>query len=321
VAKTVNNMPYRKFGRTDLAISEVGFGAWGIGGLAYGSADQQESLRALALAEELGCNFVDTAMVYGTSEATIGEFLRGRRDKWIVATKYSGQKPGMSATLDEQLKSLGTDYVDLYQIHWVPKDPAQALYEELYRLRKAGKVRYVGVSLSSAADIDYVIDHTQLDSVQLPFSLLDPLPFLARADRLRRSGLAVIARSSLKEGFLTGKFTRDTVFQDPNDQRSKWPRERIAKTVEQVERLRFLEPEQGSMVAAAIRYPLSFPEISTVILGTMNTMQAQSNFGEIPGGRLTSASLARVAAIQDELGLWGFRERLMRQWRRAFPGD
>ncbi len=315
VAKTVRNMPYRKFGRTDMSVSEVGFGAWGIGGQAYGSADQQESLRALALAEELGCNFVDTAMVYGTSEATIGEFLRGRRDKWIVATKYSGQQPGMTATLESQLKTLGTDRIDLYQIHWVPKDPAQPLYEELYRLKKAGKVRYVGVSLSSPADIDYVIDHTQIDSVQLPFSLLDPLPFLARARQFGARDLAVVARSSLKEGFLVGKYTPDTKFSDPNDQRSKWPQERIAAVVEQVEKFRFLETGHGSMVAAAVRYPLSFPQISTVIMGTMTVNQAQENFGRFPGGRLSEAELQRVSALQDELGLWGVKERILRSLR------
>ncbi|MBK9253797.1 MAG: aldo/keto reductase [Proteobacteria bacterium] len=315
VGKKVGDMPYRKFGRTDLEVSEVGFGAWGIGGQAYGSADQQESLRSLARAEELGCNFVDTALVYGNSELTIGEFLRGRRSKWIVATKYSGQKPGMTATLEDQLRRLGVDYVDLYQIHWVPKDSGQSLYEELYRLKKSGKVRYVGVSLSTPADVDYVLDHTMLDSVMLPFSLLDPLPFLARARQFGARDLAVVARSSLKEGFLVGKYTPDTKFSDPNDQRSKWPQERIAAVVDQVEKFRFLESGHGSMVAAAVHYPLSFPQISTVIMGTMSVIQAEENFGRLPGGRLSEAELQRVAAMQDEMGLWGMRERILRALR------
>ena len=308
-------MPYRKFGQTDLVVSEVGFGAWGIGGQAYGSSDQQEALRALGRAEELGCNFVDTALVYGTSELTIGEFLRGRRGKWIVATKYSGQKPGMTATLEEQLRRLGTDHVDLYQIHWVPKDPGQPLYEELYRLKKSGKVRYVGVSLATPTDVDYVLDHTMLDSVMLPLSLLDPLPFLARARQIGARGLAVIARSTLKEGFLVGGYTRDTRFTDPNDQRSKWPSERIAAVVDQVEKFRFLESEHGSMIAAAVGYPLSFPQISTVIMGTMTVSEAEGNFGKFPGLRLTEAELQRVADLQDKMGLWGIRERVLRALR------
>ena len=104
----------------------------------------------------------------------------------------------------------------------------------------------------------------------------------------------MIARSSLKEGFLAGGYSRDSRFTDPNDRRSAWPQERIAALVDQVEQFRFLEAEHGSMVAAAARYPLSFDEVSTVIMGTMNVEQARSNFGEIPGGRLSAAAMARM---------------------------
>ena len=88
-------MPYRRFGATGLEVSEVGFGAWAIGGKAYGSVDNAESLRALARAQELGCNLVDTAMVYGESEVVLGQFLKGRRNRWILATKYSYQPAGI----------------------------------------------------------------------------------------------------------------------------------------------------------------------------------------------------------------------------------
>lgn len=295
------SMPYRRFGATGLRVSEVGFGAWAIGGKAYGAVDRQDSLRALARAEELGCNLVDTAMVYGDSEVVLGEFLRGRRSRWIVATKYSGQAAGMTATLDQQLARLGTDFVDFYQLHWVPED--QRVFDELYELKRVGKVRFVGVSLYSANDIDYVIDHSMIDGVQLRFSLLDPDPFLTRIARLRQSGLAVLIRSTLKEGFLTGKFKRDATFPAADDQRHGWSAAQIAKTVDDVERFRFLESEARSMVRAAVAYPLSFPEVSTVLLGTKTVAQAESNFGEIPGARLSTANLRRVLALQDELDL------------------
>jgi aryl-alcohol dehydrogenase-like predicted oxidoreductase len=312
IARTVGHMPYRRFGKTGLQVSEVGFGAWPIGGQSYGAVERAESLRALARAEELGCNFVDTAMVYGESESVIGEFLRGRRDKWIVATKYSGQQQGMTATLERQLKRLGTEAVDYYQLHWDPVGAEEILYEELYRVKKSGKARFVGVSLQSVGNIDHVIEHTHIDGVQLPFSLLDPVPFLPRQKLLRKSGLAVVARSSLREGFLTGKFRRDATFSDPNDQRSKWSHAEIAAVVDQVERLRFLEAETGTMLAAAVRYPLSYPEVSTVILGTKSEAYADSNFGPLPGGRLSASSLERVSSVQRELGVWSRRERLMR---------
>jgi myo-inositol catabolism protein IolS len=298
----VGTMPYRRFGRTGLQVSEVGFGAWGIGGTAYGTVERTESLRALARAQELGCNFVDTAMIYGDSELVLGEFLRGRRSRWIVATKYSYQPAGMTATLEEQLRRLGTDVIDFYQLHWQPpQQPYARFYDELYQLKKSGKVRFVGLSLYSASDIDYVIDHTTLDGVQIPFSLLDPDPFLLRMDRLRRSGLAVLIRSVLKEGFLTGKFKRNATFKDPNDQRHSWSASQIAQTVDSVERFRFLEADVGTMVRAAVAYPLSFPEVSTVLLGTKTLSQAEENFGQIPGTRLSATSLHQVAELQEQL--------------------
>jgi myo-inositol catabolism protein IolS len=307
-------MPYRRFGATGLSVSEVGFGAWAIGGKAYGTVQRQDSLEALARAEELGCNLVDTAMIYGDSELVLGEFLRGRRSRWIVATKYSFQRAGLTATLEAQLQRLGTDVIDFYQLHWLPEDPR--LYEELYALKKAGKVRFVGASVYSASDIDAVIDHGQLDGVQLPFSLLDPDPFLLRVERLRASGLAVLIRSSLKEGFLAGKFRPDTTFPDSNDQRHLWSTRRIARTVEQAERFRFLETNGGSLRRAAVAYPLSYPEVSAVLLGTKTATQADDNFREGPGARLTAASLRQIAAVQDELDAGG-RRTLMGRVRRA----
>ncbi len=310
VIRTVGLMPYRSFGRTGLELSEIGFGAWGIGGAAYGAVDRAESLRALARAEELGCNFVDTARVYGDSEEVLGSFLRGRRDKWVLATKHSRRNGSMTESLEIQLRRLGTTAVDLYQIHWAPRDDEHALYEEIYKLKKQGKARFVGVSLDSPGDIDYIMDRAQLDAVQLPFSLLDPAPFLDRVVELRRSGLGVIVRSSLKEGFLTGKFKRDSTFPDPADQRHSWSREQIARTVEQAERFRFLEAEAGSLLQAAVSYPLSFPEVSTVILGTKSVRQAESNFGLAAGGRLSATAIAQIGVLQRELGLVPLRSRV-----------
>jgi myo-inositol catabolism protein IolS len=305
VVALVAAMPYRRFGRTGLKVSEIGFGSWPIGGGAYGAVERQESLRALARAEELGCNFVDTAMVYGDAELVLGEFLRGRRNLWLVATKYSFQPAGLTATVEAQLARLGTDVIDFYQLHGVPRDPQ--LYEDLYRLKKQGKVRYIGVSVYTTRDIDEVLDQAQVDGLQLPFSLLDPDPFLKRAARLRDSGVAVLIRSSLKEGFLAGTFRRDAKFPDPHDQRHGWSPETVAATVDAVERFRFLEAAAGSMVRAAVAYPLSYPEVSTVLLGVKNASQAGIDFGQIPGARLTSADLQRVLAVQDEIDAAGRR--------------
>lgn len=302
-------MKYRALGASGVSVSETGFGAWGIGG-AYGSVDRAESLRTLARAEELGCNFVDTAMVYGDSEPVLGEFLASRRSKWLVATKFSGQSEGLEATLEKQLGRMGIDAVDLYQIHWAPSRSEQALYEALYRIRKAGKARLIGVSLYSIADINNVLKQGQVDVIQLPFSLLDPDPFLAKLDLIRRTGVGVIIRSSLKEGFLTGKYRRDAVFPDPNDQRHNWTPEQIASTVDKAERFRFIEAETGSMAVGAACYPLSFAETSTVILGTKSVAQADSNFGLVSGSRLSESSLHRIESLQRAMGLYDRKGRV-----------
>ena len=311
--KRTSGVPLRPFGKTGLQVSEVGFGAWGIGGQSYGGVERGESLRALARAEELGCNFVDTAAVYGVSEAVLGEFLASRRSRWIVATKYSGQAEGMTATIEQQLRRLRTDVIDFYQLHWMPRGKDEVLLKQLEQAKAAGKIRFAGVSLYSAKDIDDALENPLLDGFQVAFSLLDPDPFMARLETIRRHGKAVIVRSALREGFLTGKFRRDATFPDPNDQRHKLTRQQIEQTVDRVEQFRFLEAEAGSMVAAAARYPLSFPEVSTVILGTKSVAQAESNFGEVPGGTLTNDSLRRIESLQVELGLGDRWQRWLRR--------
>jgi aryl-alcohol dehydrogenase-like predicted oxidoreductase len=310
-------MRYRNFGSTGLKVSEVGFGAWGIGGNGYGSVQRSEALDALARAEELGCNFVDSALVYGDSETLLGEFLEGRRQRWIVATKYSGQQEGLAATIEKQLKLLRTDVIDYYQLHWVPRGQDEKLLDELADLKRKGKARFIGVSLYTPQDIDFVTKFDDMDGFQVAFNLLEPDPFLARLQTIHRAGKAVIVRSALREGFLTGKYRRDATFPDPKDQRHKWTAQQIAETVDRVERFRFLEHEAGSMVVAAARYPLSFPDVSTVLLGTKSVTQAASNFGEVPGGKLSAAALARVRDTQIDLGLGSAFQRILRRFRLA----
>jgi myo-inositol catabolism protein IolS len=236
--KQANGMVYRRLGRTGLLVSEVGFGSWGIGGKAYGGVSRQEAKDAMARAEELGCNLVDTAQVYGDSEAVLGEFMVGRRIKWNIATKYSGQAPSLTAVLEQQLRTLRTDYVDLYQLHWVPGDEGGALYDELRRAKRAGKVRFVGVSASTVSSIAYALNQPDIDVIQIPLNLLQPNPFLKSLQGIRERNVGVIVRSSLREGFLTGKYGYGTRFTDPNDRRSQLSSDKIETILDQVERNR-----------------------------------------------------------------------------------
>jgi aryl-alcohol dehydrogenase-like predicted oxidoreductase len=296
-------MNYREFGSTGMKVSEAGFGAWGIGGKSWGAVDPRESRHALARSEELGCNFVDTAEVYGDSELILGEFLRGRRDRWFIATKYSGQPEGILRTAERQLERLKVETIDFYQLHWAPTGKDAHLYEDLYRLKQSGKARAVGVSVHNVEDIDYVLRYPFIDALQMRFSLVDPDPYLARLNRIRERKIGICVRSSLKSGFLTGKYSRDVSFPDPNDHRSTWSRREIIRTVETVENFRFLESEAGSMTIAAARYPLGFPETSTVLLGTKTPAHAEMNFGKVPEGVLSVQMMAEVQRLQKQLGL------------------
>lgn len=295
-------MQYRTFGKTDLKLSAVGFGSWAIGGQSFGQVTKSDALAALSKAKELGCNFVDTAAVYGAAESILGEYLNGQRQDWIIATKYSSKRESVEATLEAQLQRLNTDYIDFYQIHWAPSEPE--LYETLERLKESGKVRYIGVSLKSVSDIDYVIHKTNIDGIQVPISLLDPLPFFARCSAIANKGLGVIARSSLHYGFLTGNYQQATQFTDENDQRYKWSAEKIKTVQQQVEGFLSLADSSRSLTSIAASYPLAFPEVTTVIMSAKNEKQAAENFSNVENKQLTPELLAAIKQCQTDLGLF-----------------
>ncbi len=305
-------MRYRRFGQTDLEVSEYGFGAWGIGGNSYGPVARADALEALAVAEELGCNLVDTAAVYGESEALIGEFLKGRRDRWVVASKYSFQKEGVEQTLEQQLRRLGTDYIDFYQLHSAP--PAkEEIYRTLERLKESGKVRYIGLSLYSAHSIRQVLADKRMDGFQVAFSLIDVQPYRQCHRSVQQAGKGVLIRSSLKSGLLTGKYAVGTRFDPERDHRARdMTAEEIDRTLLWLESFRFLEQTEGSLLHAAARYPLAYEATSSVLLGARNGEQARVNFGEIPERPLSDDSLKRIEAVQRELKIG--RVNPLRQW-------
>ena len=318
------SMKYRPFGSTGLQVSERAFGAMGIGGSDGAAVDRSQALAALARAEELGCNLVDTAAVYGDSEAIVGEFLTGRRERWILSSKYSWQPRGMDGwragdigtLLDEQLRRLRTDRIDFYQLHSPPlRHHEDDAYGELLQLKQQGKIRFAGVSLKSAKAIDDLLGRPGIDGFQIPFGLLNPSPFLARRDAMQARRPAVLVRSVLGDGFLTGRYGEDAVFPDPADPRHGWEPDRIRSAVRQAAAFRFLEQPAGSMLAAAIAYPLSYPEVSSVLINTKSPEQAGTTFGGNVPGPFSPDQLRSVDQIQRRLGLYP-TPRLIRLWRR-----
>ena len=307
-------MRQRPFGSTGLIVSERGFGAWAIGGQSFGAVSERDAHEALARAEELGCNFVDTAAVYGRSEELLGGFLRGRRARWVVASKYSRQECGMTALVETQLQRLRIDCIDLYQLHWTPQGADQRLYAELETLKRQGKIRHCGVSLRSAGDIDAALSQPVVDGLQLCVSLLDPGPLVQRLAHIRERKVGVIARSALKAGFLTGKYGVSAQFPDSADQRHEWSRERIHETARQAAEFDFLGDRAGGLLSAALAYPLSFDEVSTLIVSCKNAKQATMNFGEHADERLDAATLARIEHTQRRIGVYP-AGRMVQAWR------
>jgi len=294
-------MRYRGLGRTGLEVSEIGFGAWGIGGKYWGPTDDRLALQALRRAFELGVNFVDTALAYGDghSERLVGRAIREFGGTIRVATKIPPKgggwppAPGTPAHLafpsdhilrstEQSLKNLGLDHLDLEQFHiwrdeWLDETDWQ---EAIARLKAQGKIRAFGVS---------VIDHRPdtalravasglIDSVQVIFNIFDQSPRDALFPLCRTHDVGVIARVPFDEGSLTGALGPDARF-PPGDFRREYFREdRLSETCRRVERLRFLlRDEIKSLAQAALKFCLSHPEVSTVIPGMRRPEHVEEN--------------------------------------------
>ena len=244
-------MQYRKLGRTDLIISEIGFGAWGIGGrtagqTSYGTTDDASSRRALARAFDLGITLYDTAPPYGDghSEELIGSAFRDRRSQVVLATKvgveHFGKEPDLSPqalrhSLEGSLRRLGCDYVDLLQIHSLDiaalrRDPA--ILETLNAMVAEGKTRALAMSAKSPDDAVAAVTEFGFKIVQINLNMMDLRAqqngFLALAEE---RGIGVIARTPLCFGFLSGTIGTDTQFPD-GDHRNGWSRAQIERWIE-----------------------------------------------------------------------------------------
>ena len=315
-------MQYRMLGRTGLKVSEVGFGAWAIGGpaklgdieIGWGQVDDAMSLRAIEAAHDAGVTFFDTADVYGAgrSEILIGKALRSKRDGVVIATKVGNRttaggewikdfsKQWITEAIDASLTRLGMDYVDLYQLH-SGTDTAQyrdETFEALEALKTAGKIRFYGISVGPCAHGPWVIRNTPADTIQVVYNMLEREPEVELLPLAQERGIGIIARVPLASGFLSGKFTPDTQFA-PNDHRSRtYPPEKIRQMVGRVARLGVLtEGKSKTPAQAALQYCLAHPAVSVVIPGAKTPEQARANAAASDGVLLTPQEVARARAI------------------------
>ncbi len=295
-------MEYRTLGRTGYHISEIGFGAWGIGGDAWGTTDDRDSLEALNRAIDLGVNFIDTADVYGDghSEQLIAQVRKARSEQLIIATKAgrrlnphvaSGYNlSNLAAFVERSLRNLETEALDLLQLHCPPSEvyDMPEVFGALDDLVRQGKVRYYGVSVERVDEALKAITYPNVQSVQIIFNMFRFKPseqFFAAA---RERQVGILARVPLASGLLTGKMRRDSRFSENDhrnynrhgesfDQGETFSGVDFETGLQAVEELRPLVPQGASMAQFALRWILMFPAVTTAIPGAKNPRQAEDN--------------------------------------------
>ena len=311
-------MRYRTLGRTGIQVSDIGFGAWGIGGKQWLGGSDQESLAALRRAIELGVNFIDTALAYGEghSEELVGQMVRSTPTKIYVATKVPPKnlqwpaRPGIPIdqvfpydyvirSTEKSLRNLKLEAVDLQQLHvwnteWTDHDEWKRAFEDL---KKSGKAHAVGVSLN-AGDPDSGLDLVRtglVDSVQVVHNIFDQSPEASLFPLAREMNVGVLARVPLDEGALTGAITEDTVFEKGEFRDWYFRGDRKKQVVEHVAALRRdLQGVEGTLAEIALRYCLSYPAVSTVIPGMRKVSNVESSSRVSDLGALPPDVLAKL---------------------------
>lgn len=316
-------MKYRILGRTGLSVSEIGFGAWAIGGMSYGPTRDEDSLEALATAWEHGVNFFDTADTYGEghSEELIGRFLKGKREKAVIATKvgwdfyHGGSKKNFDPdyirfACGESLRRLQTDWIDLYQLHNPKLEQIKSgeIFQILDELKAEGKIRFYGVSVHTPAEALAVIRLGKADTIQLIFNLIDQRPVDEVFPEAKEKKVGIIAREPLACGLLTGKYKADSRF-SKDDHRNRWTREKLAMDLQKIDRLKSVLPAlRVSLVQSALEFILNFEAVSVVIPGAKTKAQVLEHVraSEDPRLRTQEIALLRELYQREEIFQTGF---------------
>ncbi|HEX5344785.1 MAG TPA: aldo/keto reductase [Duganella sp.] len=295
-------MKHNTFGRTGSTVSEIGFGAWAIGG-AWGDVSKDDAKAALHAALDSGVTFLDTADVYGDgrSEQLIAEVLKERGgEKPYVATKLGRRlsphvaegftKQNLTAFVDRSLANLQTDCLDLVQLHCPP--PAVYYQQEVFGymddLIKAGKIRHYGVSVEKVEEALKAIEYPNVQSIQIIYNIFRQRPASLFFAEAKKRQVGVIARVPLSSGLLTGKMSASTAFAADDHRAFNRNGEAFDKgetfsgvpydvALEVVEDIRKLVPANATMAEFALRWILMEDAVSTVIPGARNAAQAQAN--------------------------------------------
>jgi aryl-alcohol dehydrogenase-like predicted oxidoreductase len=294
------SMTKRRLGKTGYEVSEIGFGAWGIGG-DWGGVDDSESLAAMHAAVDAGVTFVDTADVYGDgrSERLVGQLLRERSEALVVATKFGRRVPldlanytyeNFRGWIERSRENLGVETIDLVQLHSLPWETyyTPSVFEACDRLVEEGLVRAYGVSVERVEEALKAIEFPGVATVQIIFNIFRQRPAELFFGRAVERDVGVIARVPLASGLLTGKFTRESQFASDDHRAFNRHGESfdVGETfsgvdfetgLDAVEELRPLVPEGATLAQLALRWILDFDAVSTTIPGAKTPEQARAN--------------------------------------------
>jgi aryl-alcohol dehydrogenase-like predicted oxidoreductase len=312
-------MDYAKVNGLNREVSRIGLGTWAIGGFMWGGTDEEEALKTILEALDHGISLIDTAPVYGLgrSEELVGRALAkyGKREEVIIATKvgleWRGDQVFRNSTrarimreIDDSLRRLQTDYIDIYQVHWPdPLVPIEETAAAMYQLYKQGKIRAIGVSNYSLEQMNIFRYAAPLHSAQPPYNLFergverDVLPYC------RIQGISTLTYGSLCRGLLSGKMRADTEFNGDDIRRTdpKFQPPRYAQYLRAVERLdRFAQENYGkNVLELAIRWTLDQPFVTVALWGARHPEQL-APIADVSGWKLDLAALKAIDEIVRE---------------------
>lgn len=315
-------MEYRILGKSDLSVSTIGYGAWGIGGEPFWKTEGEEnSIRSIEKAIDCGINFFDTAPVYGFgySEELLGKALHSKRKDVVIATKCGlrwekkelkslekkATRESILEEIDLSLQRLQTDYIDLYQVHWPDETtPIEETMDTLLQIQKAGKVRFIGVSNHSVDQIKESLKYGQIVSLQPMYSMLEreiekeTLPFCTENE------IGIICYSPLASGVLTGKYNENTKFEDWRGQGiiGNFTGDVFVSHIRKVKEITKIAQKHGKTTAQlAINWLLHQRGVTTAIVGVKNPDQVEQNTSAV-GWDIPGEDLETISNILEERG-------------------
>jgi aryl-alcohol dehydrogenase-like predicted oxidoreductase len=316
-------LKYRRLGRTGWEVSEVGFGAWAIGG-DWGQVSESDAMEALHAAVDSGVTFLDTADVYGDgrSERLIARLLKDRSERLYVATKAGRRlnphttagynRENLTAFVERSLRNLQVESLDLLQLHCPPTDVyyIPETFGILDDLQRAGKIRHYGVSVERVEEALKAIEFPGVQTVQIIFNIFRQRPAEVFFPLAQKREVGILARVPLASGLLSGRMRLDTAF--PADDHRNYNRKGEAfdvgetfagvpfeKGLQAVEALRDVVPERASMAQFALRWILMWNGVSTVIPSAKNRQQAEQNARASELEALSAARMQRIREIYE----------------------